>query len=511
MDKEILLKISQWERAHVKGNKKPIVAREYPPMRVRQDIVLQDIKPRPLPQKGPASAVPVSGPRKPVVSRGTPVSKQPAESRQASQPKLQQDADLQNENKKKGAASMPPVSGGDRSLSKPEGANAEKEKGNGYFKKGQYDEAIECYSRAMALDPSNGVLPVNRAMALLKLNRFADAEQDCTLGLKLDSKNVKALWRRGIARRSLGKQSEARHDFEAALKVDPLNKAVKDELQKLDKDESQQLSQAKPLAQPSSTPLVISSKRVPIKEVENDQTSTLFASDKQVVPKPSVILTDSTIQAASPTPTNPTKPLSSSPSLIPSPTPLSNPPISEHSGKVRVASTTPSSDPSSTLSQPLTAGDMGLKSVTKRPELSELGFEMILPKTSMEFQRDWKSYSKVNDYLYLYLKLIPPEKLPWLFKSSFESHHLSSILAILNAYYLLFETPQIIYSILVELAKVERFNMAVMFMPKDPDLLNLVHVMTYLKDLHARGQQICTAMEFSALSKKYGAPILLDS
>ncbi len=43
--------------------------------------------------------------------------------------------------------------------------------GNEYFKKCAYELAVESYAKAMELDLTNAVLPANRAMALLKLER----------------------------------------------------------------------------------------------------------------------------------------------------------------------------------------------------------------------------------------------------------------------------------------------------------------------------------------------------
>ena len=43
--------------------------------------------------------------------------------------------------------------------------------GNELFKKGAYEAAVERYSVAMELDPTSAVLPANRALALLKLER----------------------------------------------------------------------------------------------------------------------------------------------------------------------------------------------------------------------------------------------------------------------------------------------------------------------------------------------------
>ena len=46
----------------------------------------------------------------------------------------------------------------------------------------------------MTLDPSNAMLPANRAMALLKKYQYADAETDCTLALSIDNTYVKVKW-----------------------------------------------------------------------------------------------------------------------------------------------------------------------------------------------------------------------------------------------------------------------------------------------------------------------------
>ena len=40
-----------------------------------------------------------------------------------------------------------------------------------FYKEGKYESAVECYSRGILLDPLSAVLPANRAMALMKLER----------------------------------------------------------------------------------------------------------------------------------------------------------------------------------------------------------------------------------------------------------------------------------------------------------------------------------------------------
>lgn len=81
-------------------------------------------------------------------------------------------------------------------------------RGNDHFKLGDYKSAEECYSRSIELEPCS--LPhANRAMALLKLGRHAEAEADCSEAIRMDSKYVKAWLRRGAARRALGMVLEA--------------------------------------------------------------------------------------------------------------------------------------------------------------------------------------------------------------------------------------------------------------------------------------------------------------
>lgn len=75
--------------------------------------------------------------------------------------------------------------------------NAEdhKEDGNAAFKAGDYLLAIEYYTKAHKSEPRLPIYLLNRSMASLKLNRWQDAELDCTAVLKKHRANAKALWR----------------------------------------------------------------------------------------------------------------------------------------------------------------------------------------------------------------------------------------------------------------------------------------------------------------------------
>ncbi|KIJ60272.1 hypothetical protein HYDPIDRAFT_99130, partial [Hydnomerulius pinastri MD-312] len=83
-------------------------------------------------------------------------------------------------------------------------------KGNAAFKAADYPSAIGHYTAAIFADGSDPTFFLNRAAAYLKLGKNEDAERDCTKVLALSAKNVKALFRRGQARRALEKLDDAR-------------------------------------------------------------------------------------------------------------------------------------------------------------------------------------------------------------------------------------------------------------------------------------------------------------
>ena len=105
-------------------------------------------------------------------------------------------------------------------------AQAAKDAGNKEFKAGNYDAALACYDRAIALDPADPLFPANRAMVSLKLEQWDQAERDCTAALQINDKHAKALDRRGQARLALNKFSQALVDFESAKHIDPKTKNV---------------------------------------------------------------------------------------------------------------------------------------------------------------------------------------------------------------------------------------------------------------------------------------------
>ncbi|KAF9421049.1 RNA polymerase II-associated protein 3 [Podila epigama] len=526
MDSTTFQRITQWEESS-KKNRKPVASPQYVPVRAKKDITLQDITPVTTVQKkayleskknDSVKSEENAGLSRP--STTTSTSKKtavPGSTRNdyyKAWDKFDVDQALEDLDKKEKttvntletAKAPSNVNTNPQKLSKmmyssstsspnPTAANAEKEKGNEFFKKGQFAQAIQHYSASIALDPTNAVLPINRAMALLKLERYSEAERDCTLGLTLDSNNVKALWRRGIARRALGRSEEAKLDYLQALKLEPNNKAVKDELAKLESKKPSGSSTAAPKpvvkvkapttatapqkdntlqkAQSSKDDLVVvskssklketeqkapvfSSKRVPIKVVDGDSNSGLFprAVDQPTAQKPPEV----SVQAP------------------PKPTAVTPKPVEK----------TATEPPPSAPAHATTAG----KTVA-----------MVAPSTTLEFQRDWKSYSKNHALLYQYFKLLTPESLPNLFKSAFESDYLSSMLRVFREHYIPAESPEALYRMLFSLAKVQRFDMTLMFM-SGSDKNDLVALFQHL-NAHVASQSYYTQQDIAALASKF--------
>jgi tetratricopeptide (TPR) repeat protein len=59
-------------------------------------------------------------------------------------------------------------------------AEADKEAGNAAVKRGEWEAAVRHYSDALARQPGLTAAANNRALALLRLGRFAEAEADCS-------------------------------------------------------------------------------------------------------------------------------------------------------------------------------------------------------------------------------------------------------------------------------------------------------------------------------------------
>ncbi|XP_055386394.1 dnaJ homolog subfamily C member 7 isoform X2 [Condylostylus longicornis] len=98
-----------------------------------------------------------------------------------------------------------------------------KELGKNAFKAGKFREALQLYTEALEIDPSNNnmncKLYYNRALVNSKINNLRDSIVDCTQVLDIDSQYLKAILLRARCYSELEKYEECVKDYEAALKI----------------------------------------------------------------------------------------------------------------------------------------------------------------------------------------------------------------------------------------------------------------------------------------------------
>ncbi|XP_064621063.1 dynein axonemal assembly factor 4-like [Lineus longissimus] len=116
-----------------------------------------------------------------------------------------------------------------------------RDKGNSFFKAGDFQAAINAYSHAIRLDSKMPALFSNRAACHLKIGNMFKCIEDCSKSLELLTPPVpqnaasrcKAHIRRGTAFCQLELYVEGLMDYEAALKIDPKNEQIRQDAEKM--------------------------------------------------------------------------------------------------------------------------------------------------------------------------------------------------------------------------------------------------------------------------------------
>ena len=106
-----------------------------------------------------------------------------------------------------------------------------KNRGNAKFKERDYEGAVQAFSEAIALDPSNAVLYSNRSGAYLAMSHVSKAFKDAEEAVRLDPTWPKALARRATAEHALTRFVTAQATWRKALQLDPGNEAYEKALQ----------------------------------------------------------------------------------------------------------------------------------------------------------------------------------------------------------------------------------------------------------------------------------------
>lgn len=100
-----------------------------------------------------------------------------------------------------------------------------KEEGNAAFKAGRYQEAIDTYTKALEIDPSNkntnSKILQNRALCQTRLKNWTPAIADCDKALELDPSYTKARKTRAKAMGESGNWEEAVREYKAIHEANP--------------------------------------------------------------------------------------------------------------------------------------------------------------------------------------------------------------------------------------------------------------------------------------------------
>uniref|UniRef100_A0A665XCQ1 Stress-induced-phosphoprotein 1 n=1 Tax=Echeneis naucrates TaxID=173247 RepID=A0A665XCQ1_ECHNA len=99
---------------------------------------------------------------------------------------------------------------------------------------GNIDEAVRCYTEALALDPSNHVLFSNRSAAYAKKGNYESALQDACQTIKIKPDWGKGYSRKAAALEFLGRLEDAKATYHEGLRQEPSNQQLKEGLQNIE-------------------------------------------------------------------------------------------------------------------------------------------------------------------------------------------------------------------------------------------------------------------------------------
>ncbi|KAJ8765840.1 hypothetical protein K2173_015800 [Erythroxylum novogranatense] len=108
-----------------------------------------------------------------------------------------------------------------------------KDKGNDFFKAGNFLKAAALYTQAIKLDPSNPTLYSNRAAAFLQLVKLNKALADAETTITLNPQWEKGYFRKGCVLEAMEQYDEALAAFQTALQYNPQSTEVSRKIKRI--------------------------------------------------------------------------------------------------------------------------------------------------------------------------------------------------------------------------------------------------------------------------------------
>eukprot|EP01016_Furgasonia_blochmanni_P014917 TRINITY_DN1797_c0_g1_i3.p1 TRINITY_DN1797_c0_g1~~TRINITY_DN1797_c0_g1_i3.p1 ORF type:complete len:608 (+),score=221.37 TRINITY_DN1797_c0_g1_i3:156-1979(+) len=117
-------------------------------------------------------------------------------------------------------------------------ANEFKTKGNAAFTAGNYEEAVEHFTKAIELNPNDHVFYSNRSGAFASLEEYEKALEDANKCVSLKPDWAKGYTRKGLAEFYLRNLDDAIATYKKGLELEPTNAQLKEGLERAEEEKS---------------------------------------------------------------------------------------------------------------------------------------------------------------------------------------------------------------------------------------------------------------------------------
>lgn len=379
-------------------------------------------------------------------------------------------------------------------------ANEYKEKGNGFVKTQDYENAINMYSEAIKINNLDPVFYSNRSQCYLKVEKYIECIEDTTQAIKLDSRLSKAYWRRMMAYEKLGEDILALKDCQVVIDLLPNEEKWKNDYDKIhnriveaEKKKAREMvkwsrlsKQAEVIDYIKKAPHLRSKK--PMKRIEIKTKKVFEQIPESVIDK---IFNNNTGESYPTTPTTPTdsklfpsnflmksqnkaKPAKEMTLELKSPMSPVSPLSSGSPDEVKVKLDKVNESLKNDSSKKQEATNMSPETVEPNtndmPSLADLEAQkcastILLPKGGPQFQLVWKELSEQKRFLFLKNITDRNAHIGKLLGASLDSYIFSEIVGIISKYFAHYQIPP--FKLLKGLSENPEMDILGMMLPED--------------------------------------------